>query len=535
MKYIWLLFLCIAYFAKAQEILDLPLNGDASDVSLYKNHGIFHGPKTIVTDRFGRPCEAIYFNGYSNYIEIPHIKRYDKIKNEFSVTAWIKLPRNLNNPITWLSLICKGRESLENEDNPAFRVQLMQSQTQSTVSISTDFTENDLGFNQHQFPRGRWFFFALVYNGSTVQYFIDQVLVFNFPYSRSLRTNNSPFYLGLDVPGASEWFQGALDDFRLFDFALSKPELESLRLEKARSFSANSNWQRICIADTTLFANESCEAKFSYDVPSLMSDCKERQAKKLKGPDSGTWLKKGTYELVFEMAELGPKVQSRLCSTTINVTDIISPRFLPIKDTIIFLKGAIPDGYKLFYDFPEAVDNCSVVDVIHISGPKPGEKFKLGENIVVFKAVDKAGNFTYLEKKIILRTTVLSDSIEVRDSLALSFDEPYTLVFFDDGREDNDTVSIFWNGTEILHRVGLTKRKTGVHIMHVIPKLGNPNILVSKAWNTGGVPPNTLKFFVIKGVFANYEEIKRTKPLYQRSIHSKPGLSGAIKFMPYAK
>lgn len=516
---------------KAQETVYLPFNGNATDFSINKNHGRIYGPVKTGPDRFGNPCGALYFDGMSNYIEIPTISRYRKIRTAFTLTAWIKLPRNSTGPLTWLTLLCKGDEAVESEFNPAFRVQLMQAQHQSTVSISTDFTEPDVDFNLHRFPVGRWFFFALIYDGTMVSYYIDQKCVFKFPYRRLLATNSAPITIGLDIPGASEWFHGFLDDYRLFDYALTEKEIGSIRLEQSNTTSILDLTHNKCQPDTTLFVDLNCHAVLNYSLPTFQYDCQDGVAIKSSGPDSGAVLKPGSYSLKFEAASSVGASTPYMCESQIWVRDTLSPLF-PVQNDSTILLPLGDTSMPVFYSLPNVSDNCGVVNTFHVLGPKSGDTFVEGKNTVVFKATDVAGNEQIWQRSFYLVTTTAPDSIVIADSLAVNFNRSYTLVFFDDGKEDNDTVSVFWNGMERLNKIGLRNKKKGVHLLVITPQLGYPNMLVSKAWNLGGVPPNTMKLLVFEGSHSDISSLNKIKPLFQRSVRSEPGISGAIKFIP---
>ena len=533
-KYRLLFFLFLSQVAVSQEILYLPMNGNASDESVFKNAGKVFGPIKTGPDRFGQPCTSLFFDGFSNYIEVPDLPRYRKIKNAFSLTSWIKIPKSSPSSMSWLSLVCKGNDTLETDLNPAFRVQLMQSQSQATVSISTDFTEPDLNFNLHRFPAGRWFFFALIYDGLSVRCFFDQTCVFSFPYKGSFSTNSAPITVGLDSPGIKEWFHGYLDDFRLFDYAIADKELNALRLEVPSQTIKSLASKPTCFSDTTLFVDSNCSTVFNYSLPKFQLECVEIAGIKVRGPESGTLLRPGKYELAFEPDTRNSMDSSQSCASQITVLDTIPPQFFYLKDSIVYL----PEGdscMRVFYGTPKAKDNCGAVSPVQVLGPRSGDLFFSGENLMVFKATDSSGNSAeqpFRFHVVPFKSSTLNGPINLLDSLSLSYNQPYTLVFFDDGKEDNDTVSIFWNGVEVLSRIALENKAKGVHLVTIIPLTGAANVLASKAWNVGSVPPNTLKMLVFSGDFSNFNELRKIKPLFQRSIRSDLGISGAIKFIP---
>jgi hypothetical protein len=101
---------------------------------------------------------------------------------------------------------------------------------------------------------------------------------------------------------------------------------------------------------------------------------------------------------------------------------------------------------------------------------------------------------------------------------------------YDDGEEDNDTISLYYNGKIIVDRQMILLKKNEPIIKVLVLNPDQLNLLVSKAWNVGKVPPNTLKIEFYEGnLTRDLKKIKRKKPVVVKVIHSKPGLAGAIK------
>jgi len=48
------------------------------------------------------------------------------------------------------------------------------------------------------------------------------------PFSTPLRVNNSQLFIGLDIPGVSEYFSGKLDDIRIYNRGLDQSEITAL-------------------------------------------------------------------------------------------------------------------------------------------------------------------------------------------------------------------------------------------------------------------------------------------------------------------
>lgn len=214
-----------------QPFVHFTFNGNANDISGFNNHGRLIGNIVPTSDRFGNPCGALLFNGIDAFIEVPDSQLLRSPGNALSVTAWVRFERNIStiNPDRkWLTLICKGDKIIETPDNPQYRVQFFQSKNQSTISLNTEITEYDYNFKQHEFEYGRWTFIALVYDGREISVFINNNKVWSYPYSNKLIMNNSPLHIAKDIPGATEYFSGAIDDLRIYNVALSDNQVLKL-------------------------------------------------------------------------------------------------------------------------------------------------------------------------------------------------------------------------------------------------------------------------------------------------------------------
>lgn len=105
-----------------------------------------------------------------------------------------------------------------------------------------------------------------------------------------------------------------------------------------------------------------------------------------------------------------------------------------------------------------------------------------------------------------------------------------TAVMYDDGEEDNDTISLYFND-KIIVDYQIIKHKQNQPIVKLLElKSGAENTLASKAWNLGKTPPNTLKIEFYEGdQTKNLKKLKNKKPFIEKIVHSKPGQAGAIK------
>src|SRR5690606_14511902 len=128
----------------------------------------------------------------------------------------------------WLTLICKGEQAEELQDMPHYRVQIFQGNTQSTVSINTELTEYDKDFKKHNLQYHQWYHIVLTYDGSTIKWYVDADLVWEFEYNGILHANDADINIGRDIPGATEFYKGSMSDMRLFNVALDKNTIQQI-------------------------------------------------------------------------------------------------------------------------------------------------------------------------------------------------------------------------------------------------------------------------------------------------------------------
>lgn len=104
-----------------------------------------------------------------------------------------------------------------------------------------------------------------------------------------------------------------------------------------------------------------------------------------------------------------------------------------------------------------------------------------------------------------------------------------TVFLYDDGEEDNDTVSIIFNGQVVVNRDMIRLKEHGAIIRKLVLLHGNENYIIAKAWNTGKYGLNTLKIDVYEG---DVEQGKKgyisKKPVLTKVLHSKPGNAGGM-------
>lgn len=368
------------------------------DMSGNQNHGSILGDVNYTPDRYGVPCSALYFDGNS-YVTIPSSKSLKKPQNELTIAVWFKLAGGADFFKQWITICCKSDQPYETLESPQFRMQA----TAQTVSINTEFTERVTPSLKYEV----WYFYAYTYDGTKMNVYLDGRYVFEYDYSGTLLPNDMPLEIGRDLPGALEYYYGAMDDLRIYDRALSESELSQLYQDKSEA--------------------------------NAVDRC-------LPPPQFETSLHAAPY----------PQ------STT--------PTPSPL-DTSLFNQVSPVLPVDSFAGLPS-----TIVDI-----------------------------------PIKYQKTVHVQSREV------------TIYPYDNEKEDGDTVSINVNGVWVRDHYRLKNKKSNPSRDTLIKcslNSGNYNYFISKAWNVGSIPPNTLTIEIDDGV-----------SIQNVLINSEVGISGGIRII----
>ncbi|MBX3242473.1 MAG: gliding motility-associated C-terminal domain-containing protein [Chitinophagaceae bacterium] len=209
-----------------------PFNGNANDESGFNHHPVFNNA-TLTEDRFGIPNSAYYFNGVDNYMRIadtPDLNFNDRI----SIAVWVKPMGFYYGPCHGNSVLIKGADT-----DPTGRYTIRFTDylylNGANCSIATPDTLHQNywgsgiaspgGYTPYV-EKDKWVSVVYTYDGINAKIYVDCQLV-NSTQSPGL-TFTSPYdlFLGkLDAPTHPYWYNGAMDDIRLYNRALTEDEI----------------------------------------------------------------------------------------------------------------------------------------------------------------------------------------------------------------------------------------------------------------------------------------------------------------------
>ncbi|WP_308634044.1 PKD domain-containing protein [Paenibacillus silvisoli] len=77
-------------------------------------------------------------------------------------------------------------------------------------------------------PNKVWYMTTVTWDGSVAKYYINGEYKASLPFKGIFANTTEKLTIGFDPPGATEYFNGMMDDFRMYNYPLSEAEIEQL-------------------------------------------------------------------------------------------------------------------------------------------------------------------------------------------------------------------------------------------------------------------------------------------------------------------
>ena len=197
-----------------------PFNGNADDASGNGNHGTVMGAQ-LTADRFGWPAAAYLFNGSSHYITIPGSSSLDSPDTALTMSAWLLFNGTSQSGTTSMDPVLMKSDQTANgfmyrmDCTPAY----VSAATGNWLHVTDIDTANVLG---------TWYLITVAMSPDTARIYINDALVATNAYTPLLTPDGRPLEIGRDMPGGIEFFNGIIDEVRIYDRALSADEAAAL-------------------------------------------------------------------------------------------------------------------------------------------------------------------------------------------------------------------------------------------------------------------------------------------------------------------
>jgi len=210
--------------------------GTLKDSSGFNNHIVFNNA-TATTDRFGRTGNAYLFNGSSSYMQVSNSNSLNP--NSITLFAIIKVNGFYAGP-------CNGNQIFQkaytDDVNGYYGLRFNSYNSCSAGSDSTrEFFGGQFGDNYPQgsasqvgadtvfVKKGVWYTIAYTYDGMASRIYINGVLKNVQQKVIPFTPNSNNLFIGKqENPSYPYWFNGVIDEIRIYNRALSQPAVTLL-------------------------------------------------------------------------------------------------------------------------------------------------------------------------------------------------------------------------------------------------------------------------------------------------------------------
>jgi len=168
----------------------------------------------------GKIGGALLFGGNGDWVHVANESNFD-CSSEVTVAAWIKVNR-----------FDKDYQAIVTKGDSAWRIQ--RNQGADSIEFACSGLKipsgNQYGglYGEKSVNDGNWHHVAGIYDGEKMYIYIDGVVDVSQPASGAIATNDHPVYIGENVEMTGRFFNGLIDDVRVYNYALSEGQVTAL-------------------------------------------------------------------------------------------------------------------------------------------------------------------------------------------------------------------------------------------------------------------------------------------------------------------
>ncbi|MHC4439961.1 MAG: sugar-binding protein, partial [Planctomycetota bacterium] len=168
----------------------------------------------------GKIGGALLFDGKGDYVHIANESNFD-FTGEVTVAAWIKVNR-----------FDKEYQAIVTKGDSAWRIQRNQNEDSlefacSGLAIPSGDQWGGL-YGNSSVNDGKWHHIAGIYDGEKMYIYVDGVVDTSQPASGAIATNDHPVFIGENVEMTGRFWNGLIDDVRVYNYALSEGQVKAL-------------------------------------------------------------------------------------------------------------------------------------------------------------------------------------------------------------------------------------------------------------------------------------------------------------------
>jgi hypothetical protein len=198
-----------------------PFNGNANDACGNGNNGTNYGA-TLATDRFGQSSEAYSFAGVSDYIAAPNPT--PDATNKLTMSLWLKARSWTNIPTSTPYVDIAGNQQSSPQSQWVYQATQSGQIRWAVITSTGNHAYNSIA----QLQTNRWYHVVGTWDGTNASIFVNGAFDSSAGALGSLAQCTLPLQIGGNSLDAQQFFNGLVDDVRIYNRALSPSEVEQL-------------------------------------------------------------------------------------------------------------------------------------------------------------------------------------------------------------------------------------------------------------------------------------------------------------------
>ena len=186
-----------------------------TDSSGYNNHGtLLNGPNWTRKGKYG---SALVFDGVDDKVVVPDSNSLD-LTNRLTLEAWVYPTTAMSG---WDTILMK-------EQPPGNLLYALYANGDNNLPYGYIYINGEQGLSgAGTLPLNTWSHLALAYDGATLRFYVNGQLVGSKAQTGSIPVTSGPLGIGGNNIWANEYFSGRIDEVRIYNRALSQPEIQN--------------------------------------------------------------------------------------------------------------------------------------------------------------------------------------------------------------------------------------------------------------------------------------------------------------------
>lgn len=521
-----------------------PFNGNAKDESGNNNNAVFNNA-VLVTDKQGNSKSAYSFNGKNQYIKIRNSSSLNKMTKQITISCNVKVNGFYQGTCHWNRIINKGSDYASGNYwlgfcDDAYSKQACDvknvDEKHQTFHGSSFYEDWGSGKANSFIKTDVWYNVTYTCDGINNNLYVNCNLIDTWKATTNGVINNADLYFGkLDNDQYPYWFNGVLDDVRIYNRALTSNEiLQACQIKTSNTPpepSAEISYKIENCNKINVELYQPTEIKsVKWQLGNLYSSTKEKFSYSFKN--------EGEYAI--DLTYKGKNGMTKTISKTVVIKKPIADfTYKNTTENKFTFKSKSSQKVNLLWNFGDGSSEKNSKSPTHfyeqpglfavslIAVDKNGctdtavQNIKI-EPLIAKKIIEANGDVGNIKPITVAQSSEIDFLPEERINTLMQqievLNDSIEVSFYDNGTIDGDSITVQYNNKIIVQHLLLTANGKSFYLK--IAPAPAQNELIMFAENLGSIPPNTSLMIIYDG-----------KKRHEVNINSNKTNNGMVSFI----